>query len=306
MNYQFTQNSPIPISEDKYRKQVMIDFHHLLETKGDDEKAVQHFFEQNPCLVPGAKSEFEMYGSGHGPLFESLITQPKVAGLKTRYPDFLWLSYDSAVFSPVFIEIEAPDKKYFNKDETPTRKFIKARDQLIEWQTLLSKPENIQKFIIDFNIPEDIAELHFDPYYVLIYGRRKEFQDKPWLKAKRAHLMGDGRKLVLMSYDRIEPKCVHKNFICCKVKDKQYFAQQLSPTFKIGPDSNELLNIKNVVEAVDKMLYTTSERKQFLKEKLPYCIDFLNKQAEEENNQDDPKMITFNLADLLSDMQTEE
>jgi hypothetical protein len=133
-------------------------------------------------------------------------------------------------------------------------------------------------------------------------------QNKPWLKAKRAHLMGDSRKLVLMSFDRIEPKYIHKNFICCKVKNKQYIAQHLSPTFKIGPDSCELLDVKKVIEAVDKMLYTTTERKQFLREKLPYCINFLNKQkAEEESNQDDgPQMVTFNFLDLLSDMQTEE
>lgn len=307
MSYQFTISPPKPIDENLYEKRLMTDFRKLLEVDGDYEKSFQIFLEQNPCLVPGSKSEFTMCGSGHGPVYDALISQPRINGLELRYPDFLWLSYDSAVFSPVFIEIEAPNKKYFNKDKTPTRKFIKARDQLTEWQTILSKPNYIDQFYQDFCIPDDIQELHFEPYFVLIYGRRKEFISDPWKKAKRAHLMGGNPRHIVMTFDRLQPNYTHKSFICCKVKNRKYFATNLSPQFKIGPFADNLIQIENLLSAVECMLYTTPERKTFLAEKLPYCLDFL-KQTESEEDEDviQQDTLSINLEDLDFLLQTEE
>ncbi len=304
MSYKFEKNPPLPIDSESYRQKVMRDFQRILKENGDNEKIFQDFFEQNPSLVPGSKSEFEMYGSGHGPLFSSLITQPKIEGLKERIPDFLWLSYDSVCFCPVFIEIEAPNKKYFNQDGSFTSDFNKAREQLIEWKTILGKPLNIEKFKSDFNIPREESELYFDPYFVLIYGRREEFENNRWKRDKRSQIMGDNR-LILMSYDRIEPKYLNKNYLCCEVKSGDYYAKYLTPTFKVGPYSYDLLKINNIENAIKNMVYTSEERKRFLLERIPYWINYIKNEGDNDDGTDDD-LISFDNSKLDELMKTEE
>lgn len=113
--------------------------------------------------------------------------------------------------------------------------------------------------------------------------------------------MGNNRKMILMSYDRLEPKYTNKNFICCNVAGGEYKAKNITPVFKIGTYSDNLLDIGNLIEVVDKMHYTSDERKEFLKSKIPYCLDYLKKQDEED---DDTIGFSFSLADLMQ--QTEE
>jgi hypothetical protein len=119
MRYTFTENPPGPLDEEDYYNLVSTEFQRLLVDATDDEKQFQTFFERNPCYLPGARGEFDFGPSGHGPHLEALITQPKLDGLVTRNPDFLWFAYDSIVLNPILIEIEAPGKKYFNQDGTP-------------------------------------------------------------------------------------------------------------------------------------------------------------------------------------------
>jgi hypothetical protein len=272
MTYEFTKNPPKPIEDNDYVKKANEEFKYLLDNYPEDETKFQNFFELNPSFMPGARDEFSIMGqSGHEPYVNCLISQPKISGIINRIPDFMWLANDSAYFTPVIIEIEAPSKKYFRKDGSPTSHFSQARNQLEEWQTILKRPENILSFYRDFSIPQDLIDLTFKPRFVLIYGRREEFEHDKILKQKRGALMNNDQ--VLMSYDRIKPKFLN-NYITCFVKNGKFIAKNLSPIFKIGSYADEMYNIENLVGALDNTAHLTEERKIFLKEKIPYCLEY--------------------------------
>lgn len=285
MIYEFTENSPKPIDDDLYIKKASKDFNNLLRNFPEDETKFQKFFELNPSFLPGARDELTVVGqSGHEPFLKCLISQPKISGIINRIPDFMWLASDSSYFTPVIIEIEAPSKKCFRKEGNPTSHFSHARNQLEEWQTILKRPENILSFYRDFSIDQDLIDLTFKPRFVLIYGRREEFENDKILKQKRGSLMNNDQ--VLMSYDRIKPKILD-NYITCNVKNGKFIAKNLSPVFKIGPYANEIYNVENLIEAVDNTEYLSDLRKVFLKDKIPYCLEYfknVKKGIKESNN----------------------
>ncbi|PIB27166.1 Shedu anti-phage system protein SduA domain-containing protein [Maribacter sp. 4G9] len=125
MTYEFTENAPKPIDKKEYVLNASEKLDFLLKNFADDETKFQTFFELNPSFMPGARDEFSIMGqSGHEPFSNCLISQPKISGIINRIPDFMWLANDSAYFTPVIIEIEAPSKKHFRKDGNPTSHFV--------------------------------------------------------------------------------------------------------------------------------------------------------------------------------------
>ena len=271
-------NIPSAIDTNNYKSLVMAEFQSLLVDKADDETAFQKFFEQNPCMLPGSRSEFDFGPSGHGPEHQALITQPKIRGIIKRQPDFMWLSYDSMTFCPVLIEIEAPAKRYYNRDGTVTKEFSKAKNQLDEWATVFHQPDYISAFYSDFDISKDLRKSVFKPYYILIYGRRSEYMHDQTLKNKRFTLVDKSSGQYLMSYDRIEPIFLNNSYVTCTVKDGKFLAKNISPTMTLGPMESQLLEINKLVEAVDNMVYTTDERKTFFKKRIPYWIEKIKEQ----------------------------
>lgn len=275
----------------KYKSLLMNEFQNLLNEKSDNEAAFQKFFEQNPCMLPGSRSEFDFGPSGHGPEHQALITQPKIRGVIKRQPDFMWLSYDSMTFSPVLIEIEAPSKRYYNRDGTVTKEFTKAKNQLDEWATVFHQPDYISAFYSDFDICMDLRKSVFKPYYILIYGRRSEYVHDQTLKNKRFTLVDKSSGQYLMSYDRIDPIFIDNSYVTCTVRDGKFFAKNISPTMTLGPMESQLLEIKDMIKAVDSMVYTTEERKTFLKKRIPYWVDKIKER--------DKRSIPFSTKDIM-------
>ena len=142
--YEIIKDGPKAISWDKYEQVTREEFERLLLNNGDDEECFQTFLEKNPSMVPGA---WGMLGeSGHYPYLGTLIAQPEIEGIKERIPDFLWLSTDSGTFAPVFIEIEAPNKRLFTSTGRTSAAFTEALGQLSEWKAIMNKPTNVQMF----------------------------------------------------------------------------------------------------------------------------------------------------------------
>ncbi|MCW3128314.1 MAG: hypothetical protein JWO03_3972 [Bacteroidetes bacterium] len=261
--------SPEALPTKVYSKLIKDEFEELLLNHGANEKAFQRFFERNPCYLPGSRGEFDPIGqSGHGPHLKALITQPELNGLVRRNPDFLWFAWDSVVLSPILIEIEAPDKNYFTKTNKPTSDFTQARHQLSEWRAILSMPENKLKFLSQFNLPASLRNLVFDPYYVLIYGRRSEYENDPWRTQQRYTMVSRADHEILMSYDRLKPFIIDTNLICCEVKGGKYFAKHLSPTFDLDYFDLDVKKLENLEIAIDVMQHTSPQRKLLLKKKL--------------------------------------
>jgi len=269
--YEIIKNSPKVISWDKYEKEINEEFAEMLLNDGDNEHCFQAFFERNPSIVPGALG---MLGeSGHYPYPGALITQPQIEGMRNTIPDFLWLSTNSGIFAPIFIEIEAPNKRLFTSNGKPSAVFTEALEQLTEWKAVMNKPANIQVFYEKYSIPYWLRERKFKPFYVLIYGRRIEFGNDKWLSNKRSELMREDE--IIMSFDRINPNQKLKYIICSQVSGGEYYVKNIPPTYKLGPSLADFHSIvKGFKEAVIKMEKTSDERKAFLIERFDYWQNF--------------------------------
>lgn len=279
MTYEFTEGAPKIPNPKVYERTAKKELINLLDNFSSDESKFQDFFEQNPHFVPGSRDEFSgIGGSGHHPHLLCLIAQPKISGIINRQPDFMWLASDSSIFSPIIIEIEAPSKKYFKSDGKPTSHFNQAVHQLQEWQTILSRPENVLKFYEDYAIPQDLRDITFQPHFALIYGRRSEYKGDKMLSMKRGNILPHNQ--TVMSYDRIFPNYLVNSFTCCNVKDGKYFAKYVSPIFHIGPDESHFLDIHDLEIAIKNSKSISAKRRQFLLKKLPYCLQFLKKESE--------------------------
>src|SRR5262245_29843168 len=98
---------PSAQSIEDYAASTEKQFHQLLDAN-PSEQDVQSFLEWNPTLVPGARTPGSP--SGHSPLHNALITQPKLPGLRSKLPDFMWIAFHSLAWFPTLIEIEQPNK----------------------------------------------------------------------------------------------------------------------------------------------------------------------------------------------------
>ena len=161
---------------DQYTTIINEEYEELLKNKSNDETVFQEFFEKNPCMLPGA---FGFFGeSGHAPINNALITQPKLIGANTKIPDFLWIASDSCTVYPIFIEIEKPSKKWFTKKGQPSADFTQAQNQLTDWKVWFSNTTNRNLFFDFYNVDTNyLKDKSIEEYYVLIYGSRDEFID---------------------------------------------------------------------------------------------------------------------------------
>lgn len=274
--YEMIPNPPPPLSWDNYAKESYKEYQTLLNTKGHSESAFQEFFEENPSFVPGA---FELFRqSGHYPFSQSLISQPEIYGAPfKRKPDFVWLAQDSLHFTPVFIEIERPDKKTFTQAGEQTAELTQALGQIAEWKAILSEPENVLSLYKCFCIPDRMREKTFQPQFALIFGRRDEFEGKIALQKKRAQLAQE--KVDLISFDRLypEPKCT--DMLCTTLAQREYMVRTIPPTYRYSPaTADNLLIVSGFQEAISKMKRTSSERKEFLLNRFHYWYNYGSKE----------------------------
>ena len=77
------------VSWDDYSRYIIKSDKELLSTNPTEE-TMQAFFEKNPSFIPGA------YGlqtkSGHAPMHSCLFSQPRLTGLSSKIPDFMWIA----------------------------------------------------------------------------------------------------------------------------------------------------------------------------------------------------------------------
>lgn len=261
--YTMVINPPSAVSWDDYKMLSLEEYDKLLRSS-TNETAFQRFFERNPAFVPGIN---------WAPRGGVLITQPRIQGIRERFPDFMWLRDDSLTFSPVLIEIESPSKRLFNGKGHPTAHFTEARNQLTEWKTILDSPTARQQFYNDFDIPLNLRKKKFKPLFVLVYGRRAEFANSEMLTGKRANLMGEHEELI--SYDRLQPHSAAENVVSVTVKNSKYSAEHVMPRLRLGPvTARSLIRINGLERAISHMEHTTKARKDFITSRLNYWRHF--------------------------------
>jgi hypothetical protein len=238
----------------------------LLNT-ATNERQFQDFFECNPCFMPGAHSP-----GSHGPLHEALISQPELSGLRSRRPDFMWINAHSATWFPTLIEIESPAKRIFRNGAVPSHEFTQARNQLAQWRVWFSEPTNIQKFILDYGIPEKYTKFRtMKPHFILIYGRRDEFENSVELSKQRSVLLnGDDEELV--SFDRLAPDRELREAVTVRaVGNGRYRVLKVMPTITTGPVVAERLSaLDEIDDAIAIEDRISQKRRDFLIKRLPY------------------------------------
>lgn len=266
--YEMVQGPPA-VPFDVYASTVHEAWRALLSSN-PAEAAVQRFLEDHPALLPG--SQGPEGSTSEWPFYNLLVTQPMLPGLDARQPDFLWFTTNSGKWFLVLVEIERPGLKVFRRDGVPTAHFTRARNQLNQWREWFHRPANQLKFQQDYGVPD------FWPYrrvmelrLVLIYGRRSEFTNNPALSRQRATLLS-GNDEELMSFDRLTLDPFRSDAVTARaVGDGRYKALKVPPTFTLGPLHAERLSyLDNLDAAIDSSQGWTSERRDFVKQRIPY------------------------------------
>lgn len=263
--YTLLTDSPPPMDAAQYRLWVESAWQALL---GSDpqEAAIQDFLERHPALIPGAFG-LGTYSSGHAPFPGGVISQPELYGYQARRPDFMWISKNSTSINPVLVEIESPGKRLFTQGGLPTAQFSQARNQLAQWKAWFANPVHQLAFLEAYGI--DLPYLEFEPHFLLIYGRRDEYEKSKELTRLRGHLMGTNEHL--MSYDRLyfEPKASELPSLRHTVQG--YRVLHISPVTWLGPGLFDYdTPLSGRLDAVDRNALISEPRKAFLKSRLPY------------------------------------
>ena len=225
-------------------------------------------------LLPGAWTPGTK--SGHPPLLCAAISQPLLPGLNARIPDFMWISTHSQMWYPTLIEIERPSKKVFTTKGVPSADFTHARNQLAQWRTWFSSPENVQQFIKSYGIPDWMRNTRqMKLHMILVYGRREEVRDAPELSRQRASLL-TGSDEELMSFDRLAPDGELRDAITVRAADPgKYEAVCVPPLFRLGPTlADRLLAIDGFERALRTTPLISDPRRDFLTSRIPYWRDW--------------------------------
>lgn len=263
--YKMALDPPPSIRWEDYKPVILEEWFRLINIKNLQESTYQQFFEENPCMLPGAHGL--LFVSGHYPHYASVISQPVLPGFDARYPDFMWISTCSDAIYPVLIEIEKPSKKWFTSRGFQSADLTQALTQITEWKTWFDNPTNIQQFRELYLVNDPFERRKkLIPLYVLIYGRRKEanrFQDK------RANLRRN--KEYLMTYDRLAPQQDQSNYLCIKIRKEGLIVINVPPTLRLGPSvAQEWKCLLNFDESIKKNKFINQERKYFLIERMAY------------------------------------
>jgi hypothetical protein len=233
------------------------------------EAQIQAFLEEYPCMIPGA------FGigaeSGHYPALCGAIRQAPLPSYEKRVPDFLWLSGNSDTDQPVLIEIEAPSKRWFTRGGRPTSALTQALDQLSEWKAWFNVPYHVEAFKAFYGLEEHSwRQRHFEPAYVLIYGRRSEANATPELTRKRANLKP--KDVSIMTFDRLQPN-PKASYLCCLEarSGRRFRVVSVPPTLEWVPGlARERALSGGWDDAIQSNPLISPARKAFLIKRRPY------------------------------------
>ena len=128
-------------------------------------------------------------------------------------------------------------------------------------------------FFQKYNLPKDLTNKIFKPQFILIYGRRKEYEGNECLTRKRSEVQSED--IMIMSYDRLFPHYDSRSMLCAQVSNTtgntQYKIVTIPPTFELDAAwASDYKEYTGFMDAIDRMQYTTPQRKDFLKSRFPY------------------------------------
>jgi Shedu protein SduA, C-terminal len=267
--YTLIENAPPPMSWDDYSERVSNEWNALLDSSdAGDEAKLQEFVEGHPSLLMGVAGAVM---GRRTPFPGALISQPPLRGVTTKFPDFLWITFNSMILQPALIEIETPIKRWFNRsNELPSGDLVQALDQIGTWRAWFEEDVNRAWFLDYYEIPDDVLRGKMvQPRYVLIIGRNSEFASRRDLNLKRSSLPREGERL--MTFDRLAPDYSGKDVICARKTDRGYSAISVPATLTLHPsDAEWFAKISDKPGAAARNPWLTTDRRDFLIERFPY------------------------------------
>lgn len=267
VEYKMERHGAKALGFDAYCDLLTREYEALLSDDSKEEKSFQDFFEKHPCMLP-------IVGNiNHSVLHGCLFSQPRISSASNvRIPDFMWIASNSASLIPVFIEIERPGKMAYRKsDDVQNAAFSQAEDQILEWKALLEQER--EDFFERYLIPQRLRCRKFSPFFILIYGRRREFENNEWLSLNRA--MKNTSNFNLMSFDRLKPNLNLMRFPSAKRTERGIELLHIPPTFGLGPSiAMELAEWSCLEGVISKNNYISDERKAFLQKRAAYWKEF--------------------------------
>lgn len=115
--------------------------------------------------------------------------------------------------------------------------------------------------------------MHQKPQFLLVYGRREEYEGNKILAGIR--VAQKTSEIDIMSFDRLKLLSDYRQFISCKISNGTYKVISISPTFRYRPDcAEELVKMNCFYEKISDMKYTSEERKEFLRCRYNYWCEF--------------------------------
>ena len=260
------QTSPGRPDPDTYNQFLMERWQALLDSEESrDESLLQAFLERHPSLLPGSHSVDG--DSGHGPFPVAVIAKPKLPGLSDREPDFMWLASDSSSLYPVLIEIETPHKAWFYGDRAEIHSDLThALGQLAEWQAWFRRGHNQTAFLEYYDIPPEMARRKLEPRYVLVHGRRDNYESVPRRREKRAELGRPDERL--MSFDRLTPAKNSVLYSTVRKGQDGYRVTSVPPSLTLFNTGKDYRLISGWPSALDGCPDMAAGRRDYLKEQL--------------------------------------
>ncbi|RLK52725.1 uncharacterized protein DUF4263 [Microbacterium telephonicum] len=204
------------------------------------EEAVQKWLEFHPSFIPGGSGDVGP-GGHHGSEMGAVVREAPLHGLgKQRRPDFMWVTRSSGLITPILIEIEKPDRRWFKRSGRPTKEFSEALDQLADWKVWFSQPENQSGFRETYLGTDKFRDRPLAPQYVLIYGRQSEFErvtsphkDPARLRQKRDFMRRAAENF--RTFDSLRPDPKLRDSITVSQTSDGPTLWALAPTFESGP-----------------------------------------------------------------------
>ncbi len=246
-------------------------WHALLDSPiSAEERVLQEFLERHPCLLPGSDSVDGT--SGHMPFPMAVISKPKLPGLSDRQPDFMWIATDSVTLYPILIEIETPHKKWFHRDGAEIHsELTHAQGQLADWRAWFRRGKNSAAFLDDYGIPHELRRRQLSPRFVLVHGRRTEYERSEQRTQKRAELQREGERL--MSFDRLAPANYGELYSCVRKTQDGYQVVAVPPCLGVVEKVEDYRRSSGWEDALDRCHDMAPARRDFLKGQIAIIRD---------------------------------
>jgi hypothetical protein len=261
--------------------QIQSEYSSLLDrmTENDeDEKIMHEYLEKRQLLLPGIMGSNEKYH--HGTYGGFIFSEFSLFGSFNRRPDFMFVTKNSQSILINMIEIEKPSKKYFNLDDSFTKDFSGAYQQLEDWKIWCNDSNNtntLRTWLLEIITHHLMGVLPIKYEYTLVYGRRNEYKDNK----KRINRLNEKTKdpFVVMSFDRLNCFRFSSSFVTTKRKEDGFFAVQVDPDYRYDNFNYPMhKRLKNLVDAVNANEFMEPSRKKDLIDE----ITKVNKMSEEE------------------------